>query len=85
MCHGEIGIFRGFIIRDGQKIPLIEVNKEIVELSIPIPEDIKVGDKIMVYNAYHFDYEFKTLNLNISLKGLKNIIRSLFSPRLSYL
>ena len=79
MCYGEIGIFRGFIIRDGQKIPLIEVNKELIELSIPIPENIKVGDKIMVYNSYHFDYEFKTLSF--SLKGLKEIIKAIFSWR----
>ncbi|ADC68738.1 conserved hypothetical protein [Methanocaldococcus sp. FS406-22] len=71
MCYGEIGTFRGFVIKEEVKVPLIEINGEIREMIIPIADNVKVGDKIMVYNSYNFDYEFKTVSL-------KSIFASLF-------
>ena len=64
MCYGDIGIFRGFVIKENVKVPLIEINGEVREVMIPIADNVKVGDKIMVYNSYNFDYEFRTFNLD---------------------
>ena len=83
MCYGEMGIFRGFIIKENVKIPLIEINGEVREIMIPIAYNVKVGDKIMVYNSYNFDYEFKTFNLNAVLKKLKKLNIPLLKPNLS--
>ncbi|XRP96634.1 hypothetical protein ACO3UB_06735 [Methanocaldococcus sp. 16A] len=77
MCYGEVGIFRGFVIKDNVKVPLIEINGEIREMIIPIANNIKVGDKIMVYNSYNFDYEFKTFNLKAKFSSMLKKLRKL--------
>ncbi|WP_457611770.1 hypothetical protein [Methanocaldococcus sp.] len=79
MCYGEIGIFKGFVYKNGYRVPLIEVNGKVLELPIPITEDTKVGDKIMVYNSYNFEYKFETL----SLFNFDTIIERLLKPLLN--
>jgi hypothetical protein len=70
MCYGEIGTVKGFVYKCNYKIPLIEIDGNILELPIPITNDVKIGDKIMVYNSYKFDYEFEPIEFNI----YKNIV-----------
>ena len=40
MCYGDIGIFRGFVIRENIKVPLIEINGEVREMIIPIADNV---------------------------------------------
>jgi len=76
MCYGEIGIFKGFIVKEDVRVPLIEINGEVREMMIPISQNVKIGDKIMVYNSYNFDYEFNYLNieaLKLALSMIQNV------------
>jgi hypothetical protein len=82
MCYGDIGIFRGFVIKENVKVPLIEINGEVREVMIPIADNVKVGDKIMVYNSYNFDYEFKTFNLDSVISSLTRKLKNLTIPLL---
>ena len=82
MCYGDIGIFRGFVIKENVKVPLIEINGEVREMMIPIADNVKVGDKIMVYNSYNFDYEFKTFNLDSVISSLTRKLKNLTIPLL---
>ena len=82
MCYGDIGIFRGFIVRENVKVPLIEINGEVREMMIPIADNVKVGDKIMVYNSYNFDYEFKAFNLGSVISSLIEKLKKLSIPLL---
>jgi hypothetical protein len=68
MCYGEVGTIRGFVYKCNCKIPLIEIDGNISEIPIPITDDVKVGDRIMVYNSYKFDYEFEPVEFNITKK-----------------
>ena len=79
MCQGDIGIFRGFVYKNGCKIPLIEINGNISEIPIPITEDVKFGDKVMVYNSYNFEYEFKPLELKPKLLYVISAIKEKLS------
>ncbi|EHP85186.1 hypothetical protein [Methanotorris formicicus] len=75
MCQGDIGIFRGFVFKNGCKIPLIEINGHISEIPIPITEDVKFGDRVMIYNSYNFEYEFEPLDLKSKLFGVISTIK----------
>ncbi|WP_421077189.1 hypothetical protein Mjas_05480 [Methanothermococcus sp. Ax23] len=70
MCYGEVGTIKGFVYKCDCKIPLIELGGNILEMPLPLTEDVKVGDKIMVYNSYKFDYEFKPIEINFDIKPL---------------
>jgi len=76
MCYGEIGIFKGFIVKGDVRVPLIEINGEVREMMIPISQNVKIGDKVMVYNSYNFDYEFNYINieaLKLALSMIQNV------------
>ncbi|ACX72945.1 hypothetical protein Metvu_1087 [Methanocaldococcus vulcanius M7] len=76
MCYGEIGIFKGFIVKGDVRVPLIEINGEVREIMIPISQNVKIGDKVMVYNSYNFDYEFNYINieaLKLALSMIQNV------------
>ncbi|AEH07081.1 hypothetical protein [Methanothermococcus okinawensis] len=78
MCYGEVGIIKGFVYKCDVKIPLVELGENILEMALPLTDDVKIGDKIMVYNSYKFDYEFKPIEINISdsMKSLKTKIKT---------
>ncbi|AEF97274.1 hypothetical protein [Methanotorris igneus] len=79
MCQGNIGIFRGFVYKNGYKIPLIEINGNISEIPLPITKDVKFGDRIMVYNSYNFEYEFEPLELKHKLLDVISAIKEKLS------
>lgn len=82
MFQGDIGIFRGFVYKNGCKVPLIEINGNISEIPIPIVENVKPGDRIIVYNSYNFEYEFKPLEFKFKLLNATSIIKEKLSKLL---
>ncbi|WP_292459897.1 hypothetical protein [Methanothermococcus sp.] len=78
MCYGEVGTIKGFTYKCSCKIPIIELGGNILEIPLPLTEDVKVGDKIMVYNSYKFDYEFKPIEININMNLLKTKLTTPF-------
>jgi len=81
MCYGEIGTIIGFVYKCDCRIPLIEINDNILEIPLPLTDDVKVGDKIMVYNSYKFNYEFEPIRVNINpmLNSLTAIFKKIIS------
>ena len=85
MCYGEVGTIKGFVYKCDCKIPLIELGGNILEMPLPLTEDVKVGDKIMVYNSYNFDYEFRAFNLSNIISSLTRKLKTipLLKPNIS--
>ena len=48
MCYGEVGTIKGFVYKCDCKIPLIELGGNILEMPLPLTEDVKVGDIIEI-------------------------------------
>ncbi|WP_423793124.1 hypothetical protein ACPB8Q_02630 [Methanocaldococcus indicus] len=76
MCYGKIGTFRGFkIVNNNLKVPLIEIDGVVREINVPVPNNIKKGDRIMVYNSYDIPYDFNYIHINLNLDRFINILK----------